>query len=940
MNTVVRTTCPYCGVGCGVLAVPAGAGLQGAPGIAQTGGPSVAGDPLHPANAGRLCSKGSALAETLGLEGRLLQPRLHGRETDWNTALGTVANGFRRIIDQHGPDAVAFYVSGQLLTEDYYVANKLMKGYIGSANIDTNSRLCMSSAVAAHIRAFGEDIVPVSYEDLEVADLIVLVGSNTAWCHPVLYQRIVSAKSKRPHLKVVVVDPRCTPTAASADLHVPLKAGSDVALFNGLLSYLHQNGLGDPEFIRTHTQGAGRALTVADNTAGSTAAVAKLCGVSPDTLEEFYELFAGSPRVITLFSQGVNQSSAGTDKANSIINCHLLTGRIGRPGAGPFSITGQPNAMGGREVGGLATTLAAHMELGRAEHREIVQSFWRSPVIAAAPGLKAVDLFESIHARRVKAIWIAGTNPVVSLPNANRARAALSRCELVVVSDCVADTDTTALAHVLLPATAWGEKDGTVTNSERCISRQRPFMPSPGEAKPDWWIFCQVAMRMGFSDGFRFQSSHEIFVEHAQLSAAGNHGTRAFDIGALGALTRPEYDALTPVRWPLSGSAPGAATSSNAALTSAPAGITLREPSREIFSDGRFFHADGRARFVATVPRAPKHSTDREYPLVLNTGRIRDQWHTMTRTGRSARLMQHAPEPFVDLHAQDALLAGVRPGELVQVSTRWGSMVARLRCSGEIGRGMVFAPMHWNSQYAGDARVGSLMSPAVDPVSGEPEFKHTPARVSPFVVAWQGFALSRKPVLIRDATAWSLTPSTSCLRYELAGRRVFGDWSPWARRLLDARDSAPDWIEYSDRSIGVYRAAHLVGGRLEACVFLSPRPDLPSRAWLTSLFNKPILVREDRLGLLAGQPARSNADAGDVVCSCFSVGRKTICSAVRDLKLTTTAQIGQHLRAGTNCGSCLCEISSIIAAESDRSEPHPSEPARADRLNAEVTALE
>jgi assimilatory nitrate reductase catalytic subunit len=840
------------------------------------------------------------------LEGRLLRPRLHGQDTDWDTALDTVAKGFRRIIDQHGSDAVAFYVSGQLLTEDYYVANKLMKGYIGSANIDTNSRLCMASAVAAHMRAFGEDIVPVSYEDLDVADLIVLVGSNTAWCHPVLHQRIVAAKSKRSHLKVVVIDPRRTPTAASADLHVPLKPGSDVALFNGLLLYLHQNGFGDPEFVRTHTQGAGRALTVADNTAGSVTAVSKLCGISPGTLEDFYEVFATSPRVVTLFSQGVNQSSAGTDKANSIINCHLLTGRIGRPGAGPFSITGQPNAMGGREVGGLSTTLAAHMELGRAEHREIVQGFWRSPSIAAAPGLKAVDLFESIHAGRVKAVWIAGTNPIVSLPNANRARAALSRCELVVVSDCVVDTDTTALAHVLLPAAAWGEKHGTVTNSERCISRQRAFLTSPGDAKPDWWIFCQVAIRMGYSDAFRFQSPHEIFVEHAQLSAAGNHGTRAFDIGALGALTRTEYDALTPVRWPL------------------PAGSSASEHPGAIFSDGRFFHADGLARFVATVPRAPQHRTDGEYPLVLNTGRIRDQWHTMTRSGRSARLMQQAPEPFVDLHAQDALLAGVRPGELVRVSTRWGSMVARLRCSGEIGRGTIFAPMHWNSQYASDARVGPLVNPVMDPISGEPEFKHTPARVSPFVVAWQGFVLSRRPLLIRDATAWSLTPSTQCLRYELAGRRVFGDWSPWARRLLDTRESAPDWIEYSDRSIGVYRAAYLVGGRLEGCVFLSPRPDLPSRTWLTSLFDEPILGREDRLGLLAGQPASPSADTGEVVCSCFGVGRNTICVAMRDLRLTTTAQIGEHLRAGTNCGSCLSEIRGILAAEENRPEPCPS----------------
>jgi len=859
-----------------VLATPGGASI------------GIAGDPLHPANAGRLCSKGSALGETVGHEGRLLAPQVLKKTTDWDTALCTVAEGFRRIIGQHGADAVAFYVSGQLLTEDYYVANKLMKGYIGSANIDTNSRLCMSSAVAGHIRAFGEDVVPVSYADLELADLIVLVGSNTAWCHPVLYQRIVAVKARRPALKIVVVDPRCTPTGASADLHLPIQAGSDVMLFNGLLSFLSARGCEDREFIRAHTEGAARALDVAHDTSGSVAEVAGVCGVSPDTLAEFYELFARTPRVVTLFSQGVNQSSCGTDKVNSIINCHLLTGRIGRPGAGPFSITGQPNAMGGREVGGLATSLAAHLDLGNAEHRALVQEFWQSPRIAAAPGLKAVDLFEAIHGRRIKAVWIAGTNPVVSLPNANRARAALERCELVVVSDCVAETDTTALAHVLLPAAAWGEKDGTVTNSERCISRQRAFVQPPGEARPDWWIFCEVAKRLGFGSGFSFRTPHEIFLEHARLSATRNQGSRAFDLGALGSLTSAEYDALEPARWPL---------------------------EREPFRDGRYSHPNGRARFVPTAPRAPMHATDSEYPLVLNTGRIRDQWHTMTRTGRSARLMQHAPEPYVDVHAQDAQLAGVCAGELVQVTTRWGSMVARLRCSGETGRGTMFVPMHWNSQFAGDARVGSLVNPAVDPLSGEPEFKHTPARIAPFVVAWQGFVLSRRPVPIRDATAWSFTPGPHCRRYELAGRRVFSDWSLWAKRMLGPDVSNWQWIEYSDRSIGVYRAALLHEGRLEACLFLSPRPDLPLRTWLSSLFAKPTLDRRDRLSVLAGQPARAGADAGAIVCSCFSVGSGTIRAAVRELRLTTTGQVGQRLRAGTNCGSCLSEIAAIIAAE-------------------------
>jgi assimilatory nitrate reductase catalytic subunit len=810
--------------------------------------------------------------------------------------LGHVAERFSAIIHAHGPDAVAFYVSGQLLTEDYYVANKLMKGFIGSANIDTNSRLCMSSAVTAHKRAFGEDIVPVQYEDLERADLIVLVGSNTAWCHPVLYQRIVKAKELRPELKVVVIDPRRTPTCEIADLHLPVKAGTDVYLFNGLLSYLHQHGIEDTNFIESHTRGAARALVVADNTAGDVAAVARLCAIQPAALEDFYRLFARTERVITAFSQGVNQSSAGTDKANSIINCHLLTGRIGRAGMGPFSITGQPNAMGGREVGGMANMLAAHMDLDRADHRQIVQTFWQSPAIAHRPGLKAVDLFNAIHDGTVKAVWIAATNPIVSLPNANKVRAALKRCELVVVSDCVAATDTTEWADVLLPATAWGEKEGTVTNSERCISRQRAFLPEPGMAKPDWWIFCEVAKRMGFDVGFNFRSAHEIFIEHARLSAASNDGARAFDIGGLARLTADEYDQMLPTQWPVVANESG------------------RGP--RLFENGRFLHADTRARLVATAPTAPAHKLDEEYPFVLNTGRIRDQWHTMTRSGKAPRLMTHLPEPYVDMHEQDALLSGVRVGEFVRVTTRWGSLVARLRISGELPRRMIFVPIHWSNAVSSDARVGALVNPVVDPLSGEPEFKHTPAQVAPFVVAWQGFILSRHPQVVKEVTWWSCIQGEQFLRYEMAGRRVLGDWSPWARRALNAGAPDADWLEYVDRGTGVYRAAHIVGDRLNGCIFISGRSDLPSRSWLSSLFVKQILDDDDRAGLLAGQPAQGGKDVGTVICSCFGVGRNTICEAIREFRLTSPQQIGQRLRAGTNCGSCLPELKAILVGAS------------------------
>jgi assimilatory nitrate reductase catalytic subunit len=883
MTATVRTTCPYCGVGCGVLARKDGAN-----------GVTISGDPEHPANFGKLCSKGSALGETLGLDGRLLHPQVRGTRVTWDEALDHVAQGFQRIIAQHGPGSMAFYVSGQLLTEDYCVANKLMKGYIGTANIDTNSRLCMSSAVAGHKRAFGEDIVPICYDDLALADLVVLVGSNTAWCHPIIFQRIVEAKRQRPEMKIVVIDPRRTATCELADLHLPIRAGTDVWLFNGLLAYLHQHGCDDPAFVANHTVGSSRALLVAENTAGDVAAVAKRCRVDARQLAEFYNLFAANEKTITVFSQGVNQSSSGTDKVNSIINCHLLTGRIGKPGAGPFSITGQPNAMGGREVGGLANMLAAHMELDNPEHRSTVQTFWNSPTIATKQGLKAVDLFEAIHERRIKAVWIMATNPVVSLPDADKVKEALRRCELVVVSDCVERTDTNALAHVLLPAAAWGEKDGTVTNSDRRISRQRAFTALPGEAKPDWWIISQIAQRMGFRDAFAFQSSRDVFVEHARLSATNNDGTRAFDISGLASLNDAQYNELTPIQWPVSAAG--------------------HAGTPRMLSDGRFYHQDRKARFIATTPQTPVNLTDGEYPLVLNTGRIRDQWHTMTRTGVAPRLTSHIPEPYVDMHAQDALLTGAKAGELVRVASKWGSLIVRLRVSGEMPRGMIFVPIHWSGANASDSRVGSLVNPIVDPISGEPELKHTPAHVLPFVVSWHGFMLTRDSVPNLDVTWWTLARGEQFLRYELAGRRVHGDWSRWARQLFKSKDEL-DWIEYSDPNAGVYRAVVLRGDRIEHSIFISPRQDLPSRTWLSSLFAKTRIADDDRRGLLLGQPADPAADAGPTVCSCFGVGRKRICDAIAKHQLTTAQQVGQQLRAGTNCGSCVPEIKLLLAEQ-------------------------
>ena len=877
-----RTACPYCGVGCGVLATPDG-----------KGGASIAGDPEHPANFGRLCSKGSALGETLGLNERLLHPMVRVsngamERVAWSDALDHVANRLQHIIAKHGPDSVAFYLSGQLLTEDYYVANKLMKGFIGTANVDTNSRLCMSSTVAGHRRAFGTDTVPGTYEDLDEADLLVLVGSNAAWCHPVLFQRMIANKHKRG-ARIVVIDPRRTDTAGDADLFLGLKPGTDSALFCGLLVHLADSGTLDQAYIAAHTNGFDETLARARGMAGSVGATALATGLSESDVAAFFQMFAKTPRVVTLFSQGVNQSAQGTDKVNAIINCHLATGRIGKPGMSPFSLTGQPNAMGGREVGGLANQLAAHMNFTPPDI-DRVRRFWKAPHIATHEGLKAVQMFQSIGRGDIKALWVMGTNPAVSLPNADAVRDAMRKLDLLVISENVSSNDSIASgAHVLLPAHAWGEKSGTVTNSERRISRQRAFLLPPGEAKPDWWMVSEVAKRLGYGNAFPYNSAADIFREHAQLSAFENNGSRDFDIGAVANIADGEFDAMAPLMWP------------NRAGE--------LQSTERFFGDGGFFTSDGKARFVAPDVPMLRGETSAARPLRLNTGRIRDQWHTMTRTGLSPRLGAHLPEPYIEIHPDDAEQAGVADGGFARVATDVGQCILKVAISEQQQRGMLFAPIHWSEENASSARVGSLVAPFTDPFSGQPENKATPVAIESVAFAQRGFVLSRANIVLPKSVWWARVAVTGGYGYLLAGNLSIAEW----KSFVSPRDETTEFAEYEDSVDGVYRAATYKDGRLDACLFVEPSHDVPDWESVKPIFASDAVTDDQRRLLLSGKSADGMSNSGPVVCACFGVGRNTICNAIASGQAHTTIDIGAQLKAGTNCGSCIPELKRLIA---------------------------
>ncbi len=872
----VRTTCAYCGVGCGIVATPNG-----------DGGATVVGDASHPANAGRLCVKGEALGETLGDGARLLHPMIHGVRASWPRAFEAVAAGFAKALSEHGPDSVAFYLSGQLLTEDYYVANKLMKGFLGSANVDTNSRLCMASTVAGHRRAFGADVVPGCYEDIDEADLVTLVGSNAAWCHPVLFQRMERAKAARG-ARIVVIDPRRTATAEAADLHLAIAPGMDSVLFARLLVEIAESGSLDHALIDAHTADFNSALTRAREIAPDRATAAARCGLAESDLAAFVALWIGTERVITAFSQGVNQSAQGTDKVNAILNVHLATGRIGKPGCGPFSLTGQPNAMGGREVGGLANQLAAHMNFAR-EDLDRVGRFWRAPAMAMREGRKAVDLFEAVERGEIKALWVMCTNPAVSLPRANAVRAALRKLDFFAVSEVSAHVDGLMdAATVVLPSAAWGEKDGTVTNSERRISRQRPFRAPPGEALPDWRQIVEVARRLGHGVAFPYEKPADIFREHAALSAFENDGARAFDIGAFADLSDAAYEGLEPVQWPI------------------PKGASARE---RLFADGAFYHPDGRARFVAIEDPRLAAEPSAAFPLTLNTGRVRDHWHTMTRTGLSPRLARHREAPFVEIHPDDAARLGLTDGALAMVATRHGRAQLRAVVTESQRPGSLYAPIHWTDATSARARVGALAHAIVDPISGQPDSKATPAGLAPSPIGSEGFLVSRRRVSLpswlshaRMSVSGGDAITFASAEHPEALQAFLSNWlGPWAA-LVSRRDE----------QARLFQAVSFVGDRLEAFLHIGPSLDRAALEWAIALLGHERVEPAARRLVFAG-PAGGKAAAGPLVCACFGVRLETIEAAIVNGGASIEA-VGAATGAGANCGSCRAEIRQILAS--------------------------
>lgn len=697
---VVKSVCPYCAVGCGLLVDVAG-------GVAR----AVRGDPDHPANFGHLCSKGALLPQMLRTSDRLLYPHIREDRNDefrratWDEALEFMASRTRRIIGRRGPDAMAVYGSGQLPTEDYYLLGKLTKGFLGTNNQDTNSRLCMTSAAAAYSLAFGKDGPPPAHEDIDESDCFFILGANMAACHPVLFQRVRERKrTASKEVTVIVVDPRRTATVAIADIYLPVRPGTDVALLNAMLHVIVGERLVDEDYVAAHTEGfeSLRELVMSQYAPEE---VAPLCGVDAESIREAALVFGRSRASLSMWAMGANQSTAGVDKNLALINLSLITGHIGRPGAGPFSLTGQPNAMGGREAGGLAQTLPGHRLVSNPQHRTEMEQFWRAPSgrISSKSGLTAVEIFEAMAGGEVTGLWVMCTNPMASLPDLGRAREGILAAELVVVQDAYHPTETGRYAHVLLPAAQWSERAGTMTNGERRVCYLEKAGDPPGEALPDWEIICRFAAKMGYGSRFGYGNPEEIFEEFVKT-------TEGQDLDMTG-ITYKRLHGKGGIQWP----APRANSAG-----------TVR-----LYSDGKFPTPSGRARIHPVAYRSPAEPADAEFPFVLMTGRVRDQWHTRTRTGKIDKLNRSCSEPYVEINHDDARTLGIEPGTMVEIRSRRSAARLPARLSDDVRAGTVFAPFHWGELWGRDSSVNDLLSPAFDRVSKEPELKYCAVRVAP-----------------------------------------------------------------------------------------------------------------------------------------------------------------------------------------------------------------
>jgi assimilatory nitrate reductase catalytic subunit len=897
MKTEVKSTCCYCGVGCGILIETRGDRITG-----------VRGDPEHPANRGRLCTKGATLAQTATPAYRLLHPEFRaqrgapGLQLGWDEALDSAAARFADIIRAHGPDAVAFYISGQLMTEDYYVFNKLAKGLIGTNNVDTNSRLCMSSAVAGYKQTLGADAPPCSYADIAQARLIFIAGANPAVAHPIVFRYIEDARAANPALKIIVADPRRTESAAIADLHLPLKPGTDIALFNGMLNILINEGLIDDAYIADHTSGFEALREIVRNYPPAIAA--DLCGIPTADLLQAARWFGQSGAALSLYCQGLNQSAHGTHNNAALMHLHLATGQIGKPGAGPFSLTGQPNAMGGREVGGLSNLLPAHRDLANPAHRAEVARFWGVPHVPATPGKSAVDLFRSLKSGEIKAVWIACTNPAQSLPNQADVREALRCADYVVLQEAYANTDTAAFADLLLPASAWGEKHGTMTNSERCITRVLPAVPPPGEARHDWQIVVDFARRLGrqLDHGavdrlFPYESAEAIFDEHRA-------STRGRDLDITG-LSYALLERDGPQQWPF------------------PAGATAGKV--RLYEDGCFPTADGRARFVPVEHQGTADTLSAETPISLLSGRMRDHWHGMSRTGTVPRLFNLEDEAQLAMHPCDMRHRGLAAGDLARVSNARGEAVVRVAEGDDLQRGRAWLPMHWGSQFMNTAGANALSCDATDPWSKQPELKHAAVQIEklnlPYPLAVIRRCADQDEALALLQEARRLLPDYPYATVGLYGRSsplvVFraalagapADETIAAVDAVFGLDRESGAIVYADAKRQVAKKAVAEDGRL---VGVRLAGETLAQSWLKRAMAEDELdANLIRFALAPSTKPPVSVVPRNIVCKCADVSDVQIRTVLAEG--AGLGQLQDRLKCGTFCGSCVPEIRKMVA---------------------------